>query len=796
MRPSLKLIHLAVTAALLTSFWPFYAPPPLIAQVAQDRRAEANRLVQQGAGQFHMQQTDAAFQSWQQALQLYRTMQDGQGEVMVLSQLGLAYEALGNYDKASAYLEQLLAATRQHNNRLGEAFALSRLGEVYLALGAYARAVDSHQQSLAIAQKLNNRGAEGQEFRNLGIAYLALGEPEKAVAAHQRSFAIAQELQDQAWVGIALVDLGTAYNALGEQAKALDVLKQGLAIARQLQDRQGEISALGNLGLVYDALGQYAQAAAAHQQSLALTQTTRDRYAEGISLNNLGLAQFRAGQWLAAEKTLQACLQVLESLRANLGQNDAAKVALFEQQLRSYRTLQQILVAQQKPEAALEISEQGRARAFAELLSARRANPSPAAPQPTPTPLPPPTIAQIQQIAKARNATLVQYSIIYDQFKIGKRQEWKESQLYIWVIAPNGTLTFRTADLKPLWQQQDTTLEALVTTSQQSLGVRSRDSRSDILTTLSPAAQRQQQTQQTRTLRQLYQLLIEPIRDRLPPAPDQPIIFMPQQALFLVPFPALQSPQGKYLVENHTILTAPSIQTLQLTRPQPHPTPSPQNQRDRRAPLSALIVGNPTMPSVSLAPGQPARPLASLPGAATEASAIANLFNTAALIGDQGTKAAVLQHMPQAQVIHFATHGLLDDFRGLGSALALAPSPQAAAPQSSPNGLLTAEEILNLSLQANLVVLSACDTGRGSIRGDGVIGLSRAFLAAGAASVLVSLWAVPDAPTADLMQAFYTNWQTKRLDKAQALRQAMLTQMKTHPNPKDWAAFTLIGEVQ
>lgn len=117
-------------------------------------------------------------------------------------------------------------------------------------------------------------------------------------------------------------------------------------------------------------------------------------------------------------------------------------------------------------------------------------------------------------------------------------------------------------------------------------------------------------------------------------------------------------------------------------------------------------------------------------------------------------------------------------------------------PDGNHNGLLTPAEILNLQLQADLVVLSACDTGLGRISGDGVNGLARSFLLAGASNVMVSLWAVPDAPTADLMTEFYHQWQQNGLNKAQALRQAMLTILQTHPEPKDWAAFTLVGSAR
>jgi CHAT domain-containing protein len=278
-------------------------------------------------------------------------------------------------------------------------------------------------------------------------------------------------------------------------------------------------------------------------------------------------------------------------------------------------------------------------------------------------------------------------------------------------------------------------------------------------------------------LQMLHRLLIEPIATLLPANPSERVIFIPQGSLFLVPFAALKSPNGKYLIEQHTLLTSPSIQVLDLTR---------QQKLTRQKVTNRLIVGNPTMPSLSLSPGEAPEQLAELPGAEAEARAIAQFLQAPVLTGDRATKATVKQQMSTAQVIHLATHGLLDDQRGIGSAIALAPS-------GDDNGLLTAEEILDLKLNADLVVLSACDTGRGKITGDGVIGLSRSLISAGAPSVIVSLWAVPDGPTAALMTQFYQNLQTNP-DKAQALRQAMLTTMQQHPNPRDWAAFTLIGE--
>jgi CHAT domain-containing protein len=180
-----------------------------------------------------------------------------------------------------------------------------------------------------------------------------------------------------------------------------------------------------------------------------------------------------------------------------------------------------------------------------------------------------------------------------------------------------------------------------------------------------------------------------------------------------------------------------------------------------------------------------------LPGE-EEALAIAQLFNTTALTGGQATKPVVLDRMKNASIIHLATHGLLN-IENIGKDEI--PGAIALAPSAGDNGFLTAKEIFDLKLNTNLVVLSACDTGRGKITGDGVVGLSRSFMAAGVPSVVVSLWAVNDNSTSVLMSEFYRNLKTTP-NKATALRQAMLTIMQKYPNPSDWAAFSLVGEAE
>ena len=358
----------------------------------------------------------------------------------------------------------------------------------------------------------------------------------------------------------------------------------------------------------------------------------------------------------------------------------------------------------------------------------------------------------------------MEYSIILDE------------ELYIWVIQPTGKIDFRLVSL----QAQTLDLSKAIEATRQSMGVsRFVDwGESSNINTSNDTAQFDQQ------LQQLHHILIKPIADLLPDNPDESVIFIPQGELFLVPFAALQDSNGQYLIDRHTILTAPSIRILESTQQQQQKIQQVNKQ-------DILVVGNPTMPPLSLVPGSPPTYLAPLPGAEQEAIGIAAELNVEPLLGNKATKSTVVQQMPNARIIHLATHGLLNEFQGLSSGVVLA----ADGTEDFNDGLLTATEIAQIKLNAELVVLSACNTGQGRITGDGVVGLSRSLMLAGVPSVVVSLWAVPDQPTGELMAEFYQ--QLGQTDnKAKALRQAMLTIREKYPDPIAWAGFTIVGEAE
>ena len=609
---------------------------------------------------------------------------------------------------------------RKIRNPVGEAASLGNLGNTYNSLGDYNRAIDFHKQSLVIQQKIGYPEGEANSLGNLG----------------------------------------NAYDSLREYKRAIDFYKQSLVIQRKINNSLGEAASLGNLGHAYSSLGDYNQAIDFHQQSLVIQRKIGNLLGESISLNNLGNTLFTINQFPEAEAKLRASITIHETMRYKLVENDH-KVSIFETQVSAYRLLQKVLVAQTKFDEALKISERGRTRAFVELLQQTLlTNDLPANDETDRL-----SITRIKQIARERNSTIVEYSII------------NSDNLYIWVIQPNGNITHRAANLEPLTQQNQSLIQ-IILKARVSIGVDEIDNEGKEIHVESQY--RPDIEGGYPLLKILHQILIEPIADLLPTEPNSPIIFIPHYEIFLVPFTALQSANNRYLIEDHTILTAPSIQVLEQT--------SEHHQNIKGLRQAALIVGDPTI--AAKFQENPYK-LRQLSRAKEAAEAIATILGTAAISGENATKAAILDQMLNTRIIHLSAHGLLDDFPGSGipGTIILASSGD------TDDGALNAAEILQLKLNSELVVLSACSTGRGKITGDGVNGLSRCFILAGVPSIIVSLWNMGADSAKLVMIEFYQNLQLGD-NRDAALRHAMLSAKDEFSSPSDWASFTLIGETE
>jgi CHAT domain-containing protein/tetratricopeptide (TPR) repeat protein len=749
----------------------YYQQALMIIRSTENRAVEGATLRGIGEVYRNLGQYPRALEYYQQALEIARDIGDQVMEGGSLAGLGAVYNSFGQYPQALEYYQQVLEIAYNTGNQVMEGVIRNNIGHVFYNLGQYPQALEQYRQALNIRGEVGDRAGVGTTLNNIGEVHRSVGQYPQALEYYQQALEIIHDVGEQGGEGVILNNIGEVHRSVGQYPQALEYYQQALEIARDIGDQAVEGATLNGIGSVYRNLGQYSQSLEQHQQALAIARGIGEQVGEGAALINIGVVLYETHQHVAAEETLLQSLVVLESLRAS-ELTDAQKISIFDTQRFTYQFLQQVLIAQNDPEknlTALAVSERGRGRAFADLLADLQADPAFSTP---------PEAADIQHFAAEQNVTLVQYSVIDNELG---------SALYIWVVQPSGEIVFRSFDLTTLAQP----LSELVSASREAIAIGSRGA--TVRPVPSAEAQQQREAEQRQKLQQLHQLLIEPIQDLLPTSAEEPVIFIPHSELFLVPFPALMSAEGRYLIQDHTILTAPSIQVLQFT----HQIGQSNSTRNRSTSAEqALVVGNPIMPTLWSPDEQTSEPLPSLPGAEEEAIAISTLFNTEPLMWDEASESAVVQRMQSAQVIHLATHGLLEYGNPQESGVRDFPGAIALAPDSTNDGLLTSSEILNLNLNAELVVLSACDTGRGNLTSDGVIGLSRSLISAGVPSIIVSLWAVDDSATSELMQEFYRRWQTTEqpLDKAQALRQAMLATMQTHPDPKDWAAFTLIGE--
>jgi CHAT domain-containing protein len=267
------------------------------------------------------------------------------------------------------------------------------------------------------------------------------------------------------------------------------------------------------------------------------------------------------------------------------------------------------------------------------------------------------------------------------------------------------------------------------------------------------------------------------------------LILIPDGALWELPFQALRSPARRYLLEDIDVAYAPSLTFLHVRHTRARFTAA----LDPPPPRELLAFGNPALAAHEAAAFKP------LPSAETQARRIAALYpadRTLALTGAAAREATVKHDAGRYRVLHFATHGVVDDGNPLYSALLLADGPDV---EGGDDGRLEARELMDIQLDADLVVLSACDTARGRIgAGEGVVGLSWAILLAGSASTVVSQWQVDAESTSSLMIGFHRALLQRAAEPTRvstALRRAALDLMRDprYKHPFYWASFRVVG---
>ena len=753
----------------------------LLWRAVGDRYGEAITLNNIGSTYQGIGEPDSALAYDRRAMTLSHAVGDSVGEAITINNIGGIFWRTGQQDSALAYYHLALPILRAVGDRIGEGTVLNNIGLVYRDIGQPDSALAYFHRALLPSQAAGDRMGEAQTLSNIGLVFGDIHRPDSALVYDRQALAIQHAIGDQAGEAVTLNNIGRTFFGADEADSALTYFRQALSRSRAAGDPRQEAVSLSNLGVLFADIGRQDSALVQYRAALPIISAVGDRAAEAMVLANIAF-EYRAVAQLdsaVAYYDRSTALWISVSRRAGSDFNQLSfnetSASIYENWTLAWLArasfggagpaTRNAVNSDSAAYGALAASERGRARALLDLMRDTVARIAPGADLPAEG-------ARLAASLRRRHSAALVYVSTPDT-------------LIVWLLPSRGEVqVFRRA------MDRDT-VAAQIGRLRRSLGVdhgRSPEVEGDAGragAAADPAAWR-------RSSEALGASVLPPdlIREL---EGEREIVIVPTGALALVPFTALPaSSGGPPLGARWAIRYAPSLATLDQAEARTSVTSSAANTAALRP---ALVVGNPSMPVVRLSSGTRER-LSPLPGAEKESREIAARLGVEALTGAAASEAAVLRALPGAPVVHLATHGF-----AYSSEAQARNSFVALAPDSVHDGLLTVGTILDtpsLQLSADLVVLSACQTGLGDLKqAEGTVGLQRAFLARGARSVLVSLWSVSDASTRALMTSFYRHWlkDADHPDKAESLRRAQedVRHTKGWEDPRYWASFQLVG---
>ena len=814
----------------------------------KSRAGEAQALNNLGLDYDNLSRYEQAIGYYEQATAIYREVKDRAGEGRAFNNLGNAYDNLGRHEKAIEYYEQATALFREVKDRTAEGIALNNLGISHKNLGRYEKAIEYYEQALAISREVKDRTSEGRALNNLGMVNRNLGRYEQAIGYYEQALAIHREVKNRTSEGRALDNLGIAYEKLGRYEKAIGYSEQALAIRREVKDRDGEVYSLNSLARAERSQGNLPAARTYIEECLKLAESMRSDLLSPESRASL-LATVQSSYQLYTDVLMRqhqadptkgfdalavetserqrarSLLDLLTEAHTDVRQGVDANLIERERTLAKQLNdkAQQLAQATKPEQAATQEVSQLETDLERAQVAIRKANPRYAAlvqPQPL-------KLTEIQAQLDA-DTLLLEYAL-------------GEDRSYLWAITKDSLTSYELPKAEIIDQSARQIVELLT--------ARSTNKRGET------APQRQERISQAEAqlpaaARGLSQAILAPVAAQLV---NKRLVIVADGALQYVPFAMLPEPEfrvsssesrvqtarpqnpnskletrnSKPLIVKHEVVSLPSASALAIQRSElAGRQPAPKmlaviadpvfDRSDSRFTTPATETGDKTLAQTIT--GDDARSIEHLAQNSADKSGVTTLRlviprlpftrqeanqlmalapkgSSFSAIDFQASRATVLDPaLSQYRYVHIATHGLLDTERPGLSALVFSMVDAQGRPQ---NGFLRANDIYNLKLPAELVVLSACQTGLGKdIKGEGLVGLTRGFMYAGAARVVVSLWNVNDKATAYLMTKFYEKMLKRGERPAAALRAAQVEMWKQRQwqSPYYWAAFTLQGE--
>ena len=829
-----------------------------IRQALGDRYGEARTFDAIGNSYLLLGDRSQAIDYYNQVLPLWRSLEDPVAETTTLTNIGLAYYYLGEYHKALENYYLALPIIKKIEDKAAEAYALNSIGLVYWSFGDGLNAIQSYSQALSLAREIESESIEAQSLTQIGAAYNSLENPEKSLEYYQLALKIYQAAGDASGEALTLSNIGSAYYSMGQLRKALEYYK--LAQETDKGNRSGQAITLNQMGKLYADLGQYRKALAVLNEGLSLALAVGDRPTQASVLYSIAAAERERGNIREGLARVEAAIAIVEDLRVKLT-SQKLRTSYFASKQDYYELYIDLLMLlhKRRPEAgfdakALQASERARARSLLEILNEARADIRQGV-DPELLEQEKALEEQLDDIEKKR-VQLLRSGNAEESEKAALAKEteallnqYEEVQAHIRVHSPSYAALTQPQPLS-LEEIQESVLDEETLLLEYSLGEKrsylwavTKDSMTSY--ELPPREEIEKAARQFRTAsiapsmrmrRQkvaeitetLSELILAPVTSQLG---EKRLAIVSDGALQYIPFAALAVPeqsdrpsqispsQGENspgelvpLIVRHEIVNLPSASTVAvLRRDTGDRSSAPKTVAILADPVfdtkDARVRGNieatPELEEVQEPESQTRATLegtdwARLPGTRQEAEAIMAIVppgDREQVFDFQASLETVTgPEISQYRIIHFATHGFADSVHPELSGIVMSLVDENGEAQ---NGYLRLREIYNLNLPAELVVLSACQTGLGKqIRGEGLVGLTRGFMYAGSPRVVVSLWSVSDEATAELMSIFYRKMLKEGLTPAAALRNAQIEmwKQKKWQSPYYWAAFGLQGE--
>ena len=731
-----------------------------------DKAGESKCYGNLGNAYINLGDFSKAIEYHEKSLKIAKEIGDKVVESACYADLGNAYRNLGDLRKAFEYLEKALEIAKKTGDKVRESYCYTNLGNDYNSLGDFRKAIEYLEKALEIAKKIGDKVGELACYINLNNAYIGLGDFRKAIEYNEKSLEIAKKIGDKAGESKCYTNLGIAYSSLGDFSKAIEYHEKSLKIAKEIGDKVVESACYGNLGNDHYSLGDFRKAIEYHEKSLEIAKETGEIDSKRITNLNLCRIYYENKPELAYNYCKHS-IELNELMGGKLVEEEY-KIGLYARASDAYQYMVPLCLKLNREKEAFEYTERSKSRAFLDLLAATKIRPFVELTRELKSLLD----AEENYLFKLReiqtrhlrktssslglgdvDRILDELNEIYDNIE-------KLDPEYVFIRKGKSISLSKIQEI--LSQKRNAVLvEYFITKDMMFIFVVTPQGLHIKTTRLSEEKLSRYGENYWREVVQyhgtigdtwldLSSYLIESISEYL--SKSDLIYFVPYGLLHNIPLHALEL-NGEPLIKKHAVAYLPSASLIKFCKN--------KGSGALKSCASFGIVFK------------------------EEAENIAELFNTKAYLDVSKNK--VLENIDK-DILHFSCHGYFDDIDPLSSGVVL-----------HNNEVLHAKEIFNLRLNSELVTLSACQTGLNERKpGDELIGLTRAFLYAGAPSVIVSLWSVDARSTQELMLEFYKllkNGKDKD-DKATALQEAQkrIMEKKEYSHPYYWAPFVLIGD--